>query len=175
MNPDEIMINLLFNACAQVGTPEALELTKKVSKEMPKSCYSNDRITNSLLDALINCGDCSYAEICFSELPKRVESYGNLMSGFNRENNPSKTLDLFNQMKNNGIEPNMIIYLCVIKALSLISNYALCQSIVQHIPPHFLLIHQIQNALIDMWVSIAYFLLDCLFLKKRLGQNWMCR
>ena len=45
------------------------------------------------------------------------------MNGFNKENNPYKTLSLFNQMKENNIQANIIIYLCLIKALSQIGDY----------------------------------------------------
>ncbi len=38
-NPDEICVTLLFNACAQLGTAEALNLTKKISKDIEKSIY----------------------------------------------------------------------------------------------------------------------------------------
>jgi len=152
-NPDEVIIILLFNACAQLETLEALNLVKKISREMPKSFHSNPRLVNSLFDALIKCGDYSSAEIIFSKMKKSVESYGNLMNGFNRENDPSKTLDLFNQMKDDGIKANAINYLCVIKALSKMGDYSLSKSIIEQIPQNFLVNNQLQNALIDLWVS----------------------
>ena len=120
---------------------------------MPKSFYSNIRLSTSLLDALVKCGESSCAEIVYSKMTKFVEGYGILMSGFNRENNPSKTLDLFNQMEHNGIEANIVIFLCVIKALSQIGSYEICQSIVKEIPQRFLADYQIQSALIDMLVN----------------------
>jgi len=86
-------------------------------------------------------------------MKKSVESYGNLMNGFNRENDPSKTLDLFNQMKDDGIKANAITYLCVIKALSKMGDYSLSKSIIEQIPQNFLVNNQLQNALIDLWVS----------------------
>ena len=74
------------------------------------------------------------------------------MNGFNKENSPQKALKLFHQMKIDDIEPNSVIYLCVIKALSQIGDYSLCQSVVQHIPHSVLIDDQVHNALIDMWV-----------------------
>ena len=156
-SPDEVNIILLFNACAQLGTDEALNLTKKVWKEIPKSFDSNRYLLTSLFDALIKCGDCLNAEILFSKMTKSVESYGNLMNGFNKEKNPEKTLSLFNQMKLDGFEPDIITYICVIKALSMIGDYSILESIVQQIPDSFLVDDNIQNALIDMWVSLKRF------------------
>jgi pentatricopeptide repeat protein len=152
-----VNITVLFNACAQLGTNEELSLVKKISKEIPKSFYSNPRLVNSLLDALIKCGDCLNAEILFSKMTKSVEGYGNLMNGFNKENNPDKTLNLFNQMKLDGFEPSIITYMCVIKALSIIGDYSILESIVQQIPDSFLVDHKIQVALIHMWVSLKRF------------------
>ncbi|CAF5213567.1 unnamed protein product, partial [Rotaria magnacalcarata] len=77
--------------------------------------------------------------------------FGAMMSGFNKENNPFKTLSLFNEMKISGIKPNRIIYLCLIKALSQIGDYSLCKSFIEEIPNHFLIDNQCQTALIDMY------------------------
>ncbi|CAF4706317.1 unnamed protein product, partial [Rotaria magnacalcarata] len=52
---------LLFNSCAQLKTKEALDLVKKISKQIPKSFYSNPRLLTSLLDALMKCGDVAHA------------------------------------------------------------------------------------------------------------------
>ncbi|UJR30205.1 hypothetical protein I4U23_017743 [Adineta vaga] len=155
-NPSEVNVIVLFNACARLRTKEALDLVKKVSKEIPNNFYLNSRLVNTLLDALIKCGDCSSAEILFSKTKKTVINYGNLMNGFNNENNPSKTLDLFNQMKKDRIQENIIIYFCLIKALAQIGDYSISQSFIKHIPHSFLSDQQIQNALIDMWSKTGF-------------------
>ncbi|UJR34389.1 hypothetical protein I4U23_021797 [Adineta vaga] len=151
-NPDDVIIILLFNTCAQLETNEALNLVKKVSKEIPKTYYSNPRLLTSLLDALIKCDDMKYAQVLFSKSSKKtVSMYGAMMNGFNLENNPSKTLNLFNEMKRNGIEPSFITYTCVIQALSQIGDYSFSQSIIKQIPQSIFVDNQIHNALINMW------------------------
>ncbi|CAM4763497.1 unnamed protein product [Rotaria magnacalcarata] len=74
--------------------------------------------------------------------------YAVMMNGYNKENNPLKTLNLFYQMKDKN---HLIIYLHVIKALSRIGDYKLSQSIIEQIPNDLLHNNQIQTALIDMW------------------------
>ena len=138
---------------------------------MPDSYHSNSLLLTSLLNALIKCGDCSSAEILFATMKKSVESYGNLMSGFNQENTPLKTINLFNQMKRNGIERNMIIYLCVIKALAQLGDYETSQSIVEEIPDSYLLNDRIQTALVDMWVSSALIFYQSFFFSKKSFQG----
>ena len=106
-HPSDVNLIVLFNACAQLKTSEALNLAKTVSKEMPKSFYSNPRLLTSLVDALIKCGDIQHAQLLFDRSTnKSLSIYNAMMNGYNRNNNPSKTLDLFNHMKINGIEPN---------------------------------------------------------------------
>ena len=83
--PDEILVNLLFNACAQVGSAEVLVLIKKVCSEIPKSFYLNSRLLTSLLDALIKCGDIKHAQLLFEESKEKfVSIYGAMMNGNKR-------------------------------------------------------------------------------------------
>ncbi|CAF3945168.1 unnamed protein product [Rotaria sp. Silwood1] len=155
-NPSEVNLIVFFNACAHLKTQQALDLLKKISKTMPKSYYSNHRLLNALLDGFIKCGDSSTGEILFSKMKKTVENYGNLMTGFNQENNPEKTLDLFYKMKKDNIEANIIIYLCIIKALAYIGDYSMSESIIKQIPYSFVVDNQIKAALIDMWGKNGY-------------------
>ena len=153
-NPDEVVITILFNACAQLGSAEALDLVKKVCSEMPKSFYSDSHVLTSLLDALIKCGDIKQAELLFSRSTNKVlPMFGVMMNGYNLDNIPLKSLNLFSQMKNGGFKGDIIIYLCIIKSLSKLGDYSLCQSIVKEIPDCFRVNDRISNVLIDMWVS----------------------
>ena len=80
--PDDVIYLLLCNACAQLKSEEALNLVKTISKDIPKSFYSNPRLRTSLLDAFIKCGDIQAAESFFtSSADKDVEMYGAMMKG----------------------------------------------------------------------------------------------
>ena len=73
---------LLFNACAQLGTTEALNLLKKISNELPPSFYSNVQLLTTLIDGLMKCGDVKHAEsIFYSSKEKSLEMYGAMMTG----------------------------------------------------------------------------------------------
>ena len=171
-SPDDIIINLLFNACAHLRTKEALDLTRNIYKNLPTSLFSNEFVTTSLLDALVKCGDLSTAEIVFSKMRRSVITYGNLMDGFNNEKQGRKTMKLFHQMKSEGFQTNLIIYLCVIKALTIIGDYSLAESIIEQVPDLLFRDSQLQNALIDMWVrcgtSFLYFNLNIFVYRAKL-------
>ena len=84
-HPNEIIINLFFNACAQVGTKEALDLIKRISKKMSKSSYSNSHTMSCLLDALMKCGDVEHAQSVFnSSTNKGLSMYAAIMKGIDR-------------------------------------------------------------------------------------------
>ena len=124
---------------------------------MPPSFYSDDYVAPSLLDALIKCRDTPTAEIVFSKMKRSIASYGNLMNGFNDEKQGKKTMQLFYQMKREGLEPDIITYLCAIKALALVGDLSLIEQTIDQIPQSILLDSQIRNALIDMWVRSSSF------------------
>ena len=81
-SPDEVIIIILFNACAQLRTTQALDLVKRVATEIPKSFYLNARLVTSLVDASMKCGDVQYAESLFKTSTQKVlPMYGAMMKG----------------------------------------------------------------------------------------------
>jgi pentatricopeptide repeat protein len=77
------------------------------------------------------------------------------MNAYNRTDQPEKTLDLYEQMKSAGIEPDLAIFLFLINASSHMGISSICQSIFEQIPNSFLDNIHVRNALIDMWVRIS--------------------
>ncbi|CAF2132356.1 unnamed protein product [Rotaria magnacalcarata] len=170
-NSDDVNISILFNACAQLKTKEALDLVKKISKQSPKSYFSNPHVLTSLLDALMKCGDVAHAELLFSSSVEKVlSSYGAMMKVYVENNLPEKAIELFNEIKNpedvnkilfnqmklDGIQSSIPIYLCAIKAVSHMGDYSTAQSIVKQIPDSLLVENQIQSSLIDLWGKVGY-------------------
>ena len=81
-DPNEVNILLLFNACAQLQNEEALHLVKQVAEQMPQSYYSNSTLVNSLLDALMKCGDVESAQSLFDQAEnKTLHMCGAMMKG----------------------------------------------------------------------------------------------
>ncbi|CAF0915089.1 unnamed protein product [Adineta ricciae] len=154
-NPNEINLILLFNACAQVQSSSALEFVKHVASQMSLTCHSNEKLVNSLIDALIKCRDCSSAEEYFLNSKKNVITYGNLMNGYNKERNPQKTLQLFSQMIHDQLEPTTSTYLCLFNALSQLGFSSLSQSYAKKMPERFFSSPRIQTALIHMFGKSA--------------------
>jgi pentatricopeptide repeat protein len=173
-NPDDVIITLLFNACAKLKTDDALDLVKRVAAEIPKSAYTNIYLVTSLLDALIKCGDVGNARSLFDSTENKVvPMYGAMMTGYTKNNQPGKALELFTAMeieqvfpdkkrnalidaKMTGADSTLVLYLCAIDAASHLAMSDISDAILQRIPPSFLVHSHMQNALINMWVSKHY-------------------
>lgn len=164
--PNEVIYIIFYNACAQIGSNDALELIKKVLQNMPKSYWSNANLLTSLLDGLVKCNDVYYALSLFKNIDQKMKVasyYAVLISGCLKEERFGQIIDLFNEMKTNEVQTNEMTYLNVIKALSKIGDYSLCQSMLEDIPKEFLSICKIQTALINMWVSTRK---NCVYLHQ---------
>ena len=152
-NPSEILVLLMLNACAQLGSRDALELARRAVDAMPKTYEKNAFILNSAFDMFIKCGDVASAESLFQRMNRFLIGYGRLMKIFNEEKQPEKTLALYEQMKLDRCKPDRVIYLLLINACSQIGIASTCQRICGNIPSDLLRDYRIKSALIDMWVS----------------------
>ena len=80
--PDVVNLILALNACAQLGTAEALTLVNAIASKMPRSSHSDANLFTSLLDALMKCGDVRGAELEFNKLPHKTHNmYAAMMKG----------------------------------------------------------------------------------------------
>ncbi|CAF3148159.1 unnamed protein product, partial [Rotaria socialis] len=68
-----------------------------------------------------------------------------------RENHSGKQKKLLSEMNTDRFEANIIVYLCLLKALTKLGMLEKAQSFVQQIPGYFLTDHRIGSALIHMW------------------------
>lgn len=146
---------LLFNACAKLANDEALKLVKTYSSDLRLPRMPNIRLTNSLMDAFIKCGDYDNAEKIFRKTPKSVIGYGNLMNGFNGDKQPEKTLTLYEELKRSDITANEVIFLLVIQALSQVKIGRIAHDIIGEMPKTMRADRLIQTSLISMWVSCS--------------------
>ncbi|CAF2105202.1 unnamed protein product, partial [Rotaria magnacalcarata] len=171
-DPNEVTVNLFFNACAQLGTEKELLLLKSISSKISNSFYSDPYVVTSLIDAFMKCGDVTSAKALFDKSTmKTAPMYGAIMTGLIVNDQEEEAIDIFNEirldelhrenhrdkkmklsdMESDRLESNITIYLSLIKALAKLGMLEKAESFVQQIPTSFLTDHRIQNALIHMW------------------------
>ncbi|CAF1658967.1 unnamed protein product, partial [Rotaria magnacalcarata] len=132
----------------QLGTEKELILLKSISSKISNCFYSDPYVVTSLIDAFMKCGDVTSAKALFDRSTKKALSmYGAMMTGltingqeeeaidmFNeihldelhRENHGEKQKKLLSEMNTDRFEANIIIYLCLLKALTkLVNSYGL--------------------------------------------------
>ncbi|CAF3372608.1 unnamed protein product [Rotaria socialis] len=174
---DEVIVTLLFNACAQLATNEELDLLKTVSSKIPNSFYMDSYLLCSLIDAFMKCGDVTSAKLSFDRSTKKtLPMYRAMITGFcvndqeeeaivmfnemhlhefHRERRSKKKLKLLSETKSDSSETNIPIYLCLLKALAKLGISKKAESFVQQIPSSILTDHRIQTALMHMWGKVA--------------------
>ncbi|CAF1431394.1 unnamed protein product [Rotaria sp. Silwood1] len=155
-NPCNVILRIFFNACAQLKNEKALNLGKKVFNQLDiNSNQTNVDILHMVLNMFIKCDDLKCAESLFNRINRNVISYGSMMKFYNIKDKPEKTLELFQRMKQEYLNPDEICYVLLIDALSKIGDLELSQSFVNDIPKIFLKNSWIQVGLIDLWGKIG--------------------
>ena len=123
--PDEILLLLLFNACAQLPSEQSLNLVKNTWKQYNTYLIRSENTLTSLIDALMKCDDVKSAEAVFDgSRHKSISMHGAMMQGMHlhqfmhmilvnvvasvgyiKNEMPEKAIDLFKQIK----DPNEVI------------------------------------------------------------------
>ncbi|CAF3470182.1 unnamed protein product [Rotaria socialis] len=99
-DPDRVIIILLFNACAQLGTNEELNLVKRILSNIPESLFLEPTLSSSLIHVFMKCGDVTSAKALFDRSTKKTTPvYGAMMKGFIINNLSKQAIDLFNEIK----------------------------------------------------------------------------
>jgi pentatricopeptide repeat protein len=154
-NADEAIRTIVFQACSNLLNDRSKKIGKKLLQQM-RNNLDNDRIPTSAIEMLMKFGDVKSAEDLFREMTtKDIFTYGVMIDGYNQNNQPFKSLKLFEEMKQQRIIPNEIIFNLLVGACAQLGMRSRCQSIVDQIPSNFRNNRYLQNSLIDMWVSIS--------------------
>lgn len=152
-DPDEVLVLLLFNACAKMPSTRSFSVAKDVLSRIPPSFHRNPRLSAAAFDMYLKHDKLIEAEQLFANMKSNVINYGNLMNACNGRNEPQKTLHLYQRMKIDRIDVNPVICLLLINACSRVGIEFIGRSIVSQMPSLCLSSHRVRNALIDMWVS----------------------
>ncbi|CAM6086218.1 unnamed protein product [Calypogeia fissa] len=79
----------------------------------------NPYVAVTLLNVYIKCGELVDARRVFYQLEKKsVVTWNNMITGYVKTDNAESALELFNQMCQEGVEPDEITYLSILKAFA---------------------------------------------------------
>ncbi|CAF1668310.1 unnamed protein product, partial [Adineta ricciae] len=153
IKPDDFTLTVIFNACAQLANERAKIIGNKLFNQiLNKDLTNNVILLTSAINMLMNFGEVNDAERLF-QLNKSKDTilYGTMMKGYNNNDQPLRSLQLFQQMKDEKIKLDEIKFILLINACSQIGILSICQQLVDQIPSHCFNNIQINTSLIDMW------------------------
>ena len=153
---NEVLYTMVFSACAALNDANAKERGMKLLKQMPQSFRGGIVVTSAAMYMLMKFGEVKDAEHLLTYVKKPdVSLYGVMMTGYNMNDAPDKCLELFYRLQRENIPVNEVICLLAIGACSDIGLLPICLTVINQIPVHLLQSRYLQNAAIDMWVSVS--------------------
>ncbi|KAI5071939.1 hypothetical protein GOP47_0014190 [Adiantum capillus-veneris] len=155
IKPSKVTFLSVLKACASLEK-EGLDQGRLIHNQLTRCGLDYDgMVGNALVDMYAKCGNLNQAQEVFDELPyQTVVSYGALIAGYANHGLCCIAFELFEKMQKEGIQPNRVVFLCLVKACSKAS--ALEQGIQIHeriIKNGLLSDVMIGSALVDMYVK----------------------
>ncbi|KAJ7534720.1 hypothetical protein O6H91_12G000500 [Diphasiastrum complanatum] len=117
VQPDDVTFVVLLKACASIA---ALEQGKQLRSDIIKRGLEWDLIVaNTLVDMYSKCGCTVDARELFNNMIERdVVSWNVMIAGYAQNGLGKEALALYEQMKQEGLQPNNVTYICVLSACS---------------------------------------------------------
>ena len=143
----------LLKSCVKMKHLE--ELHVKISERWSLS-HMHVCIGNTLIDMYAKCGSLAKAQQVFDELPTQdVVSWNALISAYAKHDHAKEAFFYFKRMKHKGFSPNVVTYLCVLKACSSIGSLHECKRVHATIIGKYFLASNLilGNALVDMYAK----------------------
>jgi len=82
IEPDEVNLTLIFNACSQLNNARAVTIGKKFLHQRLHQIQNNNIVLNSAIHMCMKFGDIETAEYIFCMIKKKdIITYGSIMKG----------------------------------------------------------------------------------------------
>ncbi|KAJ7513567.1 hypothetical protein O6H91_23G004900 [Diphasiastrum complanatum] len=115
MQPNNVTFVLLLKACASLA---ALEQGKQLHSEIIKKGFQSDLVVcSTLVDMYAKCGCTEDARELFDNMSERnVVSWNAMIVGYVQNGLGKEALALYEQMKQEGMQPNNVTFVLLLKA-----------------------------------------------------------
>jgi pentatricopeptide repeat protein len=114
VRPDEITMLSVISACANMSS---LDKARWIHSFIENHGLHTLRICNVLIDMFSKCGGLSVASNIFNAMPrKNVITWTSMISALAMHGDGRSALDLFEQMRSEGVEPNEVTFLGLLYA-----------------------------------------------------------
>ena len=154
VRPDRITFLGTLKACGMIG---ALGQGKMLHDRIIRNGIELDiTIGSALVDMYVKCGSLGEAHILSERIPnKNIVLWGALIAGYAEQDQCHEALDCFEQMCSEGICPNVVTFICILKACGKIRAIDKGKQIHDEIMSRGLLEKDVVlgNALVDMYAK----------------------
>lgn len=155
INPNRVIFLSIITACGSLGT---LRQGKWIHDLVVRNAIELDlAVGNTLVDMYAKCGSTQEAHKVFDCLPTHnIVSWGAMITGYVQQEHMSVALKLFQEMQQKGVQPNRVIFICILKACA--SMGALDQGEVIHkqiIESDLESDVVVRSALVDMYATFG--------------------
>ncbi|KAL7097789.1 hypothetical protein ACP275_10G164800 [Erythranthe tilingii] len=121
---DDAMIETMRSLVVGYTNVGALRLGKSIHGYFIRNSLSTPNesarlLDTSILNMYVKCGDISSGRICFDRMPvKDLVSWSSMIEGYSTHGLGHEALQIFHQMKTEGIKPNGVTFLSLLSACS---------------------------------------------------------
>ena len=155
ISPNAITFTCILKACGSTG---AIDKGKRIHEEIVGQRLLEKDIVlgNALVDMYTKCGVLTKAQSVLEELPKRdIVSWSTVIAGYAQHGQLHEALDCFRKMRSEGLYPNAITFVCLLKACGSAGALNKGEQIHDEIVSRCLLEKDIVlgNALVDMYAK----------------------
>ena len=132
LSPDRTAFMNFFNACKH---PDALEWGREVHGQATKAGLLSDvRVGNSVLNMYAKCGSIQEARKVFDKMERRtVVSWTMMIGAYADSGNSQAAFGMFQEMQQDGVEPNHITYMSILNAFSTPASLEWAKAVHAHI------------------------------------------
>ncbi|PAN09227.1 hypothetical protein PAHAL_2G006100 [Panicum hallii] len=118
VEPDEVSVVLALSAVAQLGTTESGKWLHSFVKNSPR-VRLNARVGTALIDMYYKCGSLEDAIAVFDGLhDKDIVVWNAMINGYAMHGHSRKAIEMFNQLRAQGLWPTDITFIGVLNACS---------------------------------------------------------
>jgi len=118
VEPDEVSVVLALSAVAQLGTTESGKWLHSFVKNSPRVLL-NARVGTALIDMYYKCGSLEDAVAVFDGLKdKDIVVWNAMINGYAMHGQSRKAIEMFNQLRAQGLWPTDITFIGVLNACS---------------------------------------------------------
>ena len=154
LSMNEVTFTCILKAC---GNTQDLEKGKQIHNEIiRKGLFKNIVLSNALVFMYAKCGMLVKARVVLEDLPHRnVISWSTIIAGYAQDGQGHEALLCFEQMRREGLSPNDITFICILKAIGATGAIQKGKEIHDEIVDRGLLKNNIYlgNALVDMYAK----------------------